>query len=82
MLGYLKTESIYLPKEYLRGIYTLTGIILPAILLEGKVIGRWKKDKTRLVIILFQPISSQEKMRITNESELLWDDIKKMEWVR
>jgi hypothetical protein len=82
MLGYQKTESIYLPKEYLRGIYTLTGIIQTAILLDGKVIGKWKKDKTRLVIVLFQSVSSQGKMCIANESELLWDDIKKIEWVR
>lgn len=40
MLGYQKKESIYLPQDYLRGIFNLAGIVMPAILLKGKVVGK------------------------------------------
>ena len=43
MLGYLKTESIFLAKEYIRGIFNLSGIVMAPILLRGRVAGRWKQ---------------------------------------
>ena len=43
MLGYQKKESLYLPQEHLRGIFNLAGIVMPSVLLNGKVVGKWKK---------------------------------------
>ena len=48
MLGYQKKESIYLPQEHLRGIFNLAGIVMPPILLNGKVVGKWKKKNSSL----------------------------------
>ena len=42
MLGYQKSKSIYLPKEHLRGIFNLAGIVMPSILLNGRVVGKWQ----------------------------------------
>ena len=34
MLGYEKKQSIFLPPEYLRGIFSLSGIVMPPVLLR------------------------------------------------
>lgn len=39
MLGYEKTESLFLPKEHMRDIFNLAGIVRPAILVNGNVVG-------------------------------------------
>ena len=41
MLGYEKTESLFLPKEHMRDIFNLAGIVRPAILVNGTVVGWW-----------------------------------------
>lgn len=61
MLGYQKTESLYLPQKHLRKIFTLAGIVMPAVLLHGRVVGKWKRKSTKLLITLFEPLSSAEK---------------------
>ena len=39
MLGYEKTESLFLPREHMRNIFNLAGIVRPAILVNGTVVG-------------------------------------------
>ena len=34
MLGYEKKQSVFLPPEYLRGIFSLSGIVMPPVLLR------------------------------------------------
>lgn len=53
MLGYEKKESLFLSPGYLRGIFNLAGIVLPAVLLHGQVAGRWKRRGRKLSIELF-----------------------------
>lgn len=53
MLGYQKKESIYLPQEDLREIFNLAGIVMPPILLNGKVVGKWKKKNSTLTLKCF-----------------------------
>lgn len=72
MLGYQKKESIYLPQEHLRGIFNLAGIVMPPVLLKGKVVGKWKKKNTKLTVTLFDTISEKEKKIIQNNAESLW----------
>ena len=55
MLGYEKTESLFLPREHLRDIFNLSGIVRPAILLNGSVAGWWKLKNRTLKITLFNP---------------------------
>ncbi len=59
MLGYRKDESIFLPKEHLRGIFSLSGIVMPAILLDGRVVGRWKNKNGNMTYELFESVSGK-----------------------
>lgn len=78
MLGYQKKESLYLPEEHLRGIFNLAGIVMPPILLDGRVVGKWKKKNTTLTLTLFEPVSENGKKAILSEAEALWSDLKKV----
>ncbi len=78
MLGYEKKESLYLPAEHLRKIFNLAGIVMPAILYCGKVIGRWKKKNRNLTAELFAEPNAAVKTAITAEAESLWDDLNKL----
>lgn len=72
MLGYQKTESLYLPPEHLRGIFSLSGIVMPALLLRGRVAGHWKRTGKKLLITAFAPLSREDKERIAGSAEALW----------
>lgn len=74
MLGYQKKESIYLPMQYMRGIFNLAGIVMPAVLYDGQVIGKWKKTSNKLVITYFKDIPSHEKKVIEEEANKLWGE--------
>ncbi len=80
MLGYQKTESLYLPQEHLRKIFNLAGIVNPSILLHGKIVGRWQKKNTRLNLMMFDSVSAEDCRIIGREAERLWDDIRKIDW--
>lgn len=80
MLGYQKKESIYLPQEHLRGIFNLAGIVMPSILLNGKVVGKWKKKNANLTLTLFETISAENQKIIRNTAEKLWDSISKIKF--
>ena len=78
MLGYQKKESIYLPQEHLRGIFNLAGIVMPSILLNGRVVGKWKKKNENLTFTLFETISKKDKSMIEDTAEELWNPISKI----
>ncbi len=78
MLGYQKRESIYLPQEHLRGIFNLAGIVMPSILLNGRVVGKWKKKNANLTFTLFETINAEDKKMISNTAEELWESVKKI----
>ena len=70
MLGYEKQESLYLPKEHLRGIFNLAGIVMPAVLLHGRVVGKWKRKGCKLEVTLFEP--DVDKRAIEEAARDLW----------
>lgn len=72
MLGYQKKESIYLPQKHLRGIFTLAGIVMPPILLHGRVVGRWKRQGDRVLCTLFQPLNLRERATVEETALRLW----------
>lgn len=74
MLGYEKKESLFLPQEYLRGIFNLAGIVMPAVLLRGSVAGRWKKTGKRLNVMMFKNMATSEKRLIEEKAYDLWGD--------
>ena len=53
MLGYEKRRSCFLPQEYLRGIFNLTGMVFPALLIQGVTAGRWKLQPKALQLTAF-----------------------------
>ena len=74
LLGYEKKESLYLQQEHLRKIFNLAGIVAPALLLNGQIIGRWKINRKKLTIELFASISAHDKSTIEQTAYTLWDD--------
>ncbi len=73
MLGYEKKESLYMPAEHLRQIFNLAGIVMPAVLLNGQVVGRWKKQKRNLMIKLFLPLQKSDETTIRETALSLWE---------
>ena len=80
MLGYQKKENLYLPDEHLRGIFNLAGIVMPALLLHGRVVGKWKNKSGHLTVTLFEAISNQELRTVTDTAAQLWHDLKKIDF--
>lgn len=78
MLGYEKKESLYLAPEHLRKIFNLAGIVLPALLLDGRVAGRWKHKDGKLTVEPFRPLTPAERQEIEKKAETLWPSLKKI----
>ena len=77
MLGYEKTESLFLPREHMRDIFNLAGIVRPAILIDGNVAGWWNMKNRKLSITMFGNYDAE---MITEKANGLWTDIKKIEF--
>ena len=73
-LGYEKKQSIFLPPEYLRGIFSLSGIVMPPVLLRGTVAGRWKRSGKRLQITAFRPFTPEERRWVKTAAAQLWPE--------
>ena len=74
LLAHEKKESLFLPQMYRRGIFTLAGIVMPAVLLNDEVAGKWKKKSNCLSITLFRPATQQEKATLSDAAVALWGD--------
>ncbi len=81
MLGYEKKESLYLPQEHLRKIFNLAGIVMPALMINGQIVGKWKQKNRKLTVELFDLVSEKEKKTVTEKAETLWNDLKKIEFL-
>jgi len=77
MLGYEKTENLFLPKEHMRNIFNLAGIVRPAILVNGTVVGWWNLKNRKLKITLSSP--ADQKL-ISDTANQLWNDLKGIEF--
>lgn len=80
MLSYEKKESLFLPGEYLRGIFNLAGIVMPAVLLDGTVAGRWKQKDGKLMVVPFRTLRTKEKKWIVESAEACFGELKKVSW--
>lgn len=78
LLGYKKTESLFLPKGHMRDIYNLAGIVRPAILVNETVVGWWNLKNRKLKITLFSP--ADQKL-IFDTATSLWSDLKQIEYL-
>lgn len=77
MLGYEKDANPFLPVEYRRAIFLSSGIVQPALLLDGRVAGRWKKTGQKLQITLFAP---GDPAVIESGARMLWPELKRIEY--
>ena len=81
MLGYEKKESLYLDRANLRKIFNLAGIVMPSLMMDGRIIGKWKRMNTNLSVILFEAIDEHKRKMIRDRAESLWpDEMKKIEF--
>ena len=80
MLGYRKEDNPFLPPEHLRGIFNLTGIVMPAILLRGRVVGRWKQKDGKMTFSLFEKVNAKDRKLMERTAEGYWP-LKKVEWL-
>ena len=76
MLGYEKTESLFLPQDHMRDIFTLSGIVRPAILIDGTVAGYWNLKNRKLTVTLFHD-ADRDLVRAAAQS--LWQDLKNIQ---
>ncbi len=73
MLGYEKRSNPFLPEEALRGVFTLAGIVRPSILLDGKIVGIWKRRGKAVELTGLIPLQSLQHRRIEEEADRLWN---------
>ena len=77
MLGYDKQTNPLLPAAYIRGIFNLTGIVFPVILIDGQVAGKWKREGNKLTLTPFHTLTPAEKAGVLDRVEALWPDFLK-----
>lgn len=75
MLGYEKTESLFLPKKHMSDIFSLAGIVRPAIVIDGHVAGGWNLKDSKLTVTLFD---SRNTASVTKHAYMLWPNIRKI----
>lgn len=81
MLGYEKTQSPFLPYAYIRGIFNLTGIVFPAILYRGRVVGRWKEQKGKIELTAFETLTPHARVRIEQTAQACFSKtFKALKW--
>ena len=68
MLGYRKEDNPFLPPAHLRGIFNLAGIVNPAILLHGRVVGKWKEKNGNVELTAFEAIPDADREVIIEET--------------
>lgn len=79
MLGYDKAESLVLARENIRDIFNLSGIVRPAILLNGKVAGWWNLKNRKFSAMLF---AECEGGIIESTAYKMWPDLDEIKIIR
>ena len=71
LMGYCKERSLTLAPENLREIYSLAGIVSPALLLDGRVAGRWKREGKKARIALFATPDASARRAVEQAADAL-----------
>lgn len=79
LLEYAKTESPFLAQEHLRKIFNLGGIVMPAVLLRGRVAGSWRRKGGTVTLLPFRAWNKGEKKAAQAAAEGL-DGVGKVVW--
>lgn len=48
---------------------------MPALMIDGKVVGKWKKKNKKLSVTMFKTVTQQEKNIVADFAGTLWNDI-------
>ncbi len=80
MLGYEKKDSIFVPENALRGIFSLQGIVAAPILIDGTVRGKWKYKDGKLTCDTFVPFPAREKALVEAEAVRWFGVPKRILW--
>ena len=75
LLGYDKSGNLFLPREHMRDIFNLSGIVRPVILVHGEIAGWWNLKNRVLTVSLFG--NSHTEM-IREMADSLWHDLKRI----
>lgn len=75
MLGYEKKTSLFLRQEYIRQIFSLSGIVMPSVLLHGNVAGRWKLQKKKLTVQMFEKVSEKDRRVVMEMAGRLFPEV-------
>lgn len=79
MLGYRKEDGLFLPPEHLRGIFSLSGIVMAPILLRGQVAGRWRLRGTGVELTPFGHWTPEDRRMAGQEAQARWNS--RVTWV-
>jgi len=79
LLSHDKRESLFLSGENVRSIFNLAGIVMPALMIDGVVVGKWKYKNKKLSISPFRAFSKYEKKAASDMAESLWSDIRSID---
>ena len=60
MLGYEKKESLFLPPERMRSVFSLAGQVAPVLLLHGRVCGIWRRKGASIHLTRWEALSPQD----------------------
>lgn len=74
LLGYEKKESPFLPPEHLKKVFNNTGIVFPALLLDGKVAGKWKEESKHVTLTPFENWNKPQQAALQKAAKALWPD--------
>lgn len=75
LLAHEKKESLFLDQDDLRSIFNLAGIVMPSVMIDGKIVGKWKKKNKKLSVTMFKTATQQDKSIIADFAGALWNDI-------
>ena len=74
LLGYEKKESPFLPPVHMKRIFKNTGIVFPALLLDGTVHGKWKEHDKFIALTAFEEWNKTQASAIQKTGKTLWPD--------
>lgn len=70
LLGYEKKANPFFNPEYIRNIYTLTGIVKPVVFYKGRFVATWKRDKGTILLDIFEDITQQEEKELDHYRQM------------
>jgi hypothetical protein len=71
IMGY-KNRAFIMDEEHKRRVITVSGIVNPTVLLNGRICAKWKKEPSRLVVTPFRKLSKKDRENIASYGELLF----------